>query len=274
MVCRKSDLRACACRLTLSKSQSADADAPRQLSTNCPTNLTVDDASRPLQDRTHLIDAGHRTSEATNGLADGTRGVVSSPLEDCNDQRFRLLQSAESTYALASGAPSQGVLDINSRGLDTGGDAGPSASCSPTAGTGADLHDGSCDPITCGGTSTPATQAVVAQSLVTCNFAANSPVTSSDTDETWPITLASSNADLASFWTATQLANSFVAMSSLALYVLDAAIAATKASVETRARFANMKQLQPLHKLDRAKSRRSALGLRARLTAVCSMCAV
>lgn len=273
MVCRKSDLRACACRLTLSKSQSADADAPRQSSTNCPTNLSVDDASSPSQDRTHLIDAGHRTSEATNGLADGTRGVVSSPLEDCNDQRFRLLQSAESTYALASGAPSQGVLDINSRGLDTGGDAGPSALCSPTAGTGADLHDGSCDPTTCG-TSAPATQAVVAQSLVTCNVAADSHVTSSDTDETWPITLASSNADLASSWTATQLANSFGAMSSLALYVLGVAIAAAKASVETRARFANMRQLQPLHKLDRAMSRRSALGLRARLTAVCSMCAV
>ncbi|GAB0146179.1 hypothetical protein EsHS_00006588 [Epichloe bromicola] len=249
---------------------SADADAPRQSSTNRPTNLTIDDASSFSQNRTHLIDTGHRTSEATNGLADGTQGVVSSSLEDCNEQRFRLPRSADSTYALASGAPSQGVLAI-SRRLDIGGDAGPSALCSPTAGTGADLHDGSCDRGTCG-TSTPISQAIVAQPLVTSNFAANSPVTSSDT-ETSLMTSASSNADLASFRTATQLANSFSAMSSLALYVLVATIAAANTSVETRARFANMKQLPPLDKFHRAMSRRSALGLQARLTPVSSMCA-
>lgn len=216
-------------------SQSAHADAPRQSSTKRPTNLTVDDASSPSQDRTHLIDTGHRSSEATNGLADGTQGIVSSS-------------------------------------LDIGGDADPSALCSPTAGTGADLHDGSCDGSTCG-TSTPISQAIVAQPLVTYNVAANSPVTTSDI-ETWPITSASSNADLAFSRTAIQLANSSSAMSSLALYVLVATIAAANTSVETRARFANMKQLQPLDKFNRTMSRRSALGLRARLTPVCSMCVV
>lgn len=248
--------KSCSCAKSLSKSQSAHAQALRPWTVSRPTGLNSNDSFlSSLPDQNHTVGFNRPTSEALCGVSDGARGVASSSLEDDNDKRFQLPGATGSRHVRASSSPSKGSLVLDQRSVDVPMGVESLASSSRAAGTNIDLHEGSCDD----DTSTRTGRPNASRTLAPYDATTHTLDSVASGNKSSPARLALFKANPASVQTVIQIGNLFAAMSSVALRVLTGAVGAAMTSVETKPMPTNMKRGQLLHKCCRELSRRSRL---------------